>query len=230
MCTGETVEVLHRRSIARSGTSAPSVACVRMDVPAADGPIDATGAAPMPLRFFGDQVLRRVASPVTEITDEIVDLAHRMLVTMELEEGVGLAAPQVGVSLRVFTHALDDLAPPVLINPEIVESRGEWTFQEGCLSIPGLYYDVVRPKELHLRALGLDGEVIDIDADELLARVIQHEQDHLDGILFIDRIIGDDRSDASDELARRVARTLGAGDPFLTGAPIPRLRRRTQPL
>ena len=145
--------------------------------------------APMPLRFFGDQVLRRVASPVTEITDEIVDLAHRMLVTMELEEGVGLAAPQVGVSLRVFTHALDDLAPPVLINPEIVESRGEWTFQEGCLSIPGLYYDVVRPKELHLRALGLDGEVIDIDADELLARVIQHEQDHLDQVAALEDAI-----------------------------------------
>jgi peptide deformylase len=180
----------------------------------------------IPLRFFGDQVLRRVAKPVADIDGAIRELGERMLVTMAHAEGVGLAGPQVGAELRLFTHALDDLAPTVLVNPEIVESRGEWVYQEGCLSIPGLYYDVVRPKEIHLRAWDLDGREVDIDADEMLARVCQHEIDHLDGVLFVDRLTGDDRALAERELRHRVQGTLGTADPFLTGRPIRRLLRR----
>jgi peptide deformylase len=183
-------------------------------------------AEPLPLRFFGDQVLRRPSQPVTELTGEVVELAERMLVTMEQAAGVGLAAPQVGRTLRIFTHALGDEAPQVLINPEIVEASGEWTYNEGCLSIPGLYFDLVRPKLVGVRALGIDGRELEIEADELLARVVQHEIDHLDGVLFVDRLTGEARRQASEELAERVAGTLGVTDPLLTGRKVPGLRRR----
>jgi peptide deformylase len=187
------------------------------------------GVEPIPLRFFGDQVLRRVAAPAPDASDELRELGRRMLVTMEREAGVGLAGPQVGAGVRIFTHALPELAPPVLINPQIVESRGEWTYQEGCLSIPGLYYDIVRPKEVHVRALDPDGRELDFDADELLARVVQHEIDHLDGVLFVDLLEGDDRRAAEAELRSRVAGSLGASDPFLTGKPVKALLRRRRP-
>jgi len=188
-------------------------------------PVEAA-AEPIPLRFFGDQVLRRVCEPVADINGEIVELAERMLVTMEVEEGVGLAGPQVGRPLRIFTHALPDLAPPVLINPEIVELSGEWSYSEGCLSIPGLHYELVRPGTVHLRAWTIDGDEVEIEADELLGRVLQHEHDHLDGVLFVDRLTGAARAEASAELAARVAGTLGANDPLLTGRAVPGLRKR----
>ena len=142
---------------------------------------------------------------------------------------IGLAGPQVGRGVRIFTHALAELAPPVLINPQIVESRGEWSYQEGCLSIPGLYFDIVRPKEVHVRALDLQGNEVDFDADELLARVVQHEIDHLDGVLFVDLLEGEDRRAAELELRNRVAGSLGAADPFLTGKPVKALLRRRRP-
>jgi peptide deformylase len=187
-------------------------------------PIEAL-AEPLPLRFFGDQVLRRVAAPVTDITAAIVELAERMLATQEVEAGVGLAAPQVGRSIRLFTHSLVELAPPVLINPEILEVSGEWVYNEGCLSIPGLYYDLVRPKVVGVRAWGLDGELLEFEADELLSRVIQHELDHLNGVLFVDRLSGDARVEAESELASRVKGTLGVADPLLTHKPVPYLRK-----
>ena len=190
---------------------------------ALEGPLE-TLVEPLPLRFFGDQVLRRVATPITEIDGDIAELANRMLATMAEAEGVGLAAPQVGRTVRMFTHALQDEAPMVLINPEIIEVRGEWVYKEGCLSIPGLYYELVRPGEVHLRAWSLQGEELSIECDDLLARVLQHELDHLDGILMVDRLIGQARIEAEIELRQRVAGTLGASDPFLTGRRISRLK------
>jgi len=180
----------------------------------------------MPLRYFGDQVLRRQAAEVPDLSGDLVELSRRMLVTMDHEVGIGLAAPQVGKSLRLFVHGLPDEAPEVLINPVIVESRGEWVYQEGCLSIPGLYFDVVRPREIHLRAWTLDGREVDIDADDLLARVCQHEIDHLDGVQFVDRISAEDRKKAEAELSKRVAGTLGTSDPFLTGKVVKALMRK----
>ena len=180
---------------------------------------------PLPLRFFGDQVLRRRSEPVTDIDGGIVELADRMLATMAVEEGVGLAAAQVGRPVRMFTHALEDLAPPVLINPEIVGTSGEWAYSEGCLSIPGLHYELVRPEEVHLRAWTIDGDEVEIEAHELLGRVAQHEIDHLDGILFVDRLAGEARREAAELLGARVSRTLGVNDPFLTGRVVPGLRR-----
>lgn len=187
-------------------------------------PVEAA-AEPLPLRFFGDQVLRRVSQPVTDITGDVVELAERMLVTMEKASGAGLAAPQVGRTLRMFVHALPDEAPAVLINPHIVEMSGEWTYSEGCLSIPGLYYELVRPKIVHVRAIGLDGNELEVEGDELLGRVIQHEIDHLDGVLFVDRLTGEARQEATIELKNRVTGTLGANDPLLTGRPVPALRK-----
>ena len=181
---------------------------------------------PFPLRFFGDQVLRRVAPPMAGVDGDVVEFAARMLATMDDAEGVGLAAPQVGRTWRMFTHALPELAPTVLLNPEIVESRGEWVYNEGCLSIPGLYVELVRPKEVHLRAWDLSGAQVDIEADELLARVFLHELDHLDGILMVDRLPpGEVRSAVEVELKARVSGTLGVSDPFLTGRPIPKLKQ-----
>ena len=190
-----------------------------------DEPVEAA-ADPLPLRFFGDQMLRRVAEPITDINGDIVELAERMLATQEVEAGVGLAAPQVGRALRLFTHALGDLAPQVFINPEIIEWSGEWTYNEGCLSIPGLYYDMVRPRFVGLRAYGLDGNLIELEADEMLSRVVQHELDHLNGVLFVDRLTGEPRADAEAELADRVHGTLGTNDPLLTHRPVPGLRKR----
>lgn len=181
---------------------------------------------PLPLRFFGDQVLRRVIAPVEDIDGDLVELAERMLVTMEQNNGVGLAAPQVGRTVRMFVHGLPDEAPQVLINPEIVRFADEWVYSEGCLSIPGLYYELVRPGTVHVKAIGIDGRELEIEADQLLGRVIQHELDHLDGILMVDRLSGDAREHASLELAARVAGTLGANDPMLTGKNIPALRRK----
>ena len=192
-------------------------------IPGWQEPVEAAVEA-LPLRFFGDQGLRRVATPIAEVTSDIVELAHRMLVTMEEEDGVGLAAPQVGHSIRMFTHALSDEAPPVLINPEFLEGRGEWVYREGCLSVPGLYYDLVRAEEVFFRAYGLDGEPFTIEATGLLGRVLLHELDHLDGILMVDRLTGDARKNTEAELKSRVNGTLGSGDPFLTGRAIPKLK------
>jgi peptide deformylase len=187
----------------------------------------------MPLRYFGDQVLRRHAADVPDITGDLVEFGRSMLVTMDHEVGIGLAAPQVGRSIRMLVHGLPEEAPAILINPVIVESRGESVYQEGCLSIPGLYIDVVRPSEIHLKAWddqgvggGRDGGVVDRPADGMLARVVQHEMDHLDGLLFVDRIGVDDRIAAEAELRKRVAGTLGTSDPFLTGKAIKALLRK----
>jgi peptide deformylase len=147
--------------------------------------------AQRPLRYLGDPVLREMAEPVTELSDELRRLVEDMFDTMYAEEGVGLAAPQVGVRQRVIVvdPREPDIMPFALINPEIVEvsedvERGE----EGCLSIPGLKDIVERPAAVRIEGLNLDGARVSMEADGLLARILQHEVDHLDGILFVDRV------------------------------------------
>jgi peptide deformylase len=108
-----------------------------------------------------------------------------------------LAAPQVGVQQRLFVYDLhDDAGPRALVNPEIVESDGEWTFEEGCLSVPGLAWEIVRPKTIHLKGYDIHGNEVDIEADEYEARVFQHEMDHLDGVLLMERLDQDTRKQA----------------------------------
>jgi peptide deformylase len=147
--------------------------------------------AQRPLRYLGDPVLREMAEPVTELTAELRRLVEDMFDTMYAEEGVGLAAPQVGVRQRVIVvdPREPDVMPFALINPEIIEvsedvERGE----EGCLSIPGLKDIVERPAAVRIEGLNLDGGRTSMEADGLLARILQHEVDHLDGILFLDRV------------------------------------------
>lgn len=143
------------------------------------------------LRFMGDPVLRQPAAPVAAFDDDVRQLISDMFDTMYAEDGVGLAAPQVGVSERVIVvDPRDDVVQPfALVNPEILEfsedlDRGE----EGCLSIPGLKEIVERPWSIRIRGLDREGAPVEFEAEGLLARILQHEVDHLDGILFPDRV------------------------------------------
>lgn len=154
------------------------------------------------IRQFGDPVLRQRTAEVREIDGNLVRLAEDMIETMYDAPGLGLAANQIGVSRRMFVFDVGD-GPGVVINPEIVESRGEWVFPEGCLSIPELRWDLVRPKEVHLKGISLEGEELDIEADEVLARCFQHELDHLDGKLIIERLDPDQRKEAMRILRAR---------------------------
>jgi peptide deformylase len=143
------------------------------------------------LRFMGDPVLREKAAPVEGVPAEVRTLIGDMFDTMYAEEGVGLAAPQVGIGLRVIVidPRENDIEPFALINPQIVRLGDEvGRDEEGCLSIPGLKEIVERPTTVVVEAMNPDGEPVSIDAAGLLARILQHEVDHLDGILFLDRV------------------------------------------
>ena len=127
-----------------------------------------------------DPILRKKSEPLEKVDDELRKLMKEMLSSMYEAPGIGLAAPQVGVSKRFFVYDYGD-GPKVLINPEIVESEGEWEYVEGCLSVPGMAWNIVRPKMIHFIGYGLDGQEISIEADELESRLYQLEMDHLDG-------------------------------------------------
>lgn len=157
------------------------------------------------IRVYGDPVLRQVAAEVTNVDGALVQLTKDMIETMYDAPGVGLAAPQIGVQKRLFVYDLHDGAgAKVLVNPVVKESRGEWTFEEGCLSVPGLSWEIVRPKEIHLTGYDLDGNEVDVEADEYLARVYQHEMDHLEGRLLIDYLDDDRRREALKVLRNRM--------------------------
>ncbi len=138
------------------------------------------------IRVLGDPILRQATTPVSEVTEEIRRLVADMFETMHHARGIGLAAPQVGRTERLAVIEIDG-EPLVVINTEIVErSSTKDNAEEGCLSIPDIYADVERPKEVVVRATDLDGNEYEIEATELLARCLQHEIDHLDGRLFLD--------------------------------------------
>lgn len=164
-----------------------------------------------PLRLFGDPVLKQRARDVEEIDGDLVTLVHGMYDTMDLEEGIGLAAPQVGVRKRLFTYDLHEGdGPAVLINPEIVARDGEVLSEEGCLSVPGYRFEVVRSEQVTVHGLDLDGNEVVIEGDDLMARMLQHEIDHLDGVLLLDRVEADVRREALRDMRTR---ELGAGAP-----------------
>lgn len=154
------------------------------------------------IRTFGDPVLKSQAAPVTDIDGRLVRLVDDMFETLyDSDQGIALAAPQIGVQKQIFVWDLDE-TPMVVFNPEIVESSGEWVYDEGCLSIPNLYVEIVRPKQVLLRGIGLDGETIELEADELEARLFQHELDHLHGVLMFDRMTPEQRREAMAEYRR----------------------------
>jgi len=142
------------------------------------------------VRLLGDPVLRQRAEDVEEIDDDVRKLASEMFETMYTEEGVGLAAPQVGVSRRLFVMDIreETAEPRAVVNPVIVERSGLERGDEGCLSLPGLFGAVERSANVVMEGLDIDGEPLRIEASALLARCIQHEIDHLDGVLFIDHL------------------------------------------
>ena len=146
--------------------------------------------AKLTIRIYPDDILRKKAVPVKKIGKEEKALAYDMIETMRCSQGVGLAAPQVGIGKRIIVveDVDNNRSPLVLINPVIVRKKGRSRFCEGCLSVPGMTSDVVRPEFISMEAVTLEGKDIKIDAKGLLARIIQHEIDHLDGVLFIDRI------------------------------------------
>src|SRR5215218_5816913 len=154
------------------------------------------------IRVFGDPVLKTKAAAVTEIDGKVARLVDDMFdVLYTSESGIGLAAPQIGVQKQIFVWDMDD-QPMVVINPEIVESSGEWVYDEGCLSIPGLYVEMLRPNAVVMRGLDLDGNTVEIEADELAGRLFQHELDHLNGVLMFDRMEAGQRKEAMAEYRR----------------------------
>jgi len=161
------------------------------------------------IRTYGDPVLNQRAAPVTDIDGTIKRLADDMLAPLRQVEGLGLAAPQVGVLKRLFIYDLrDGQGPQTIVNPTISEARGEWEYEEGCLSVPGLYFPIIRPKEIHLTGWDIEGKEVSIEADELLARLFQHELDHLDGRLLLEMLDDDTRKQALKELRKRRLREL----------------------
>lgn len=139
------------------------------------------------VRFVPDSVLRKVAKPVKEMTPRLQTLVKDMFNTMDHEDGVGLAAPQVGILKRVFTVGIGDIRL-CFVNPEVLDTDGEYLDIEGCLSIPGETGVVKRPQYVKAKAMNENGEEFVIEAKNLLARCILHELDHLDGILFTDKL------------------------------------------
>lgn len=167
--------------------------------------------APYDIRVIGDPVLRQRAHEITDVDGKLARLADDMIATMYAAPGMGLAGPQVGVQKRIFVYDVGD-GPQTVINPEIRESRGEWGFEEGCLSIPGLSFELVRPAEVHLVGYDLEGNEISIEADEILARAFQHELDHLDGVLFIERLDDDTRKAAMRIIREQKLSAAGLAD------------------
>ena len=155
------------------------------------------------IRLFADPVLTQRASEITDIDGKLARLVDDMVETMHEAHGLGLAAPQVGVQKRLFVYQMEERDPVAIVNPVITESRGEWEYEEGCLSIPGLFFPIVRPKEIHLTGYDLDGNEISIEADELEARCLEHELDHLDGRLLLGMLDKDQKKEAMRELRRR---------------------------
>ena len=143
------------------------------------------------IRQEGDEILKKKSRQVEKIDEKIQELIKDMIETMHKANGVGLAAVQVGILKRIVVIDLyeEGVEPYILINPEIVKTKGEQTVEEGCLSFPNKFAKIVRPKEVTVKALNEKGEKIEIKAKDLLAQAICHEVDHLNGEVFIDKII-----------------------------------------
>jgi len=161
------------------------------------------------LRYYGDPVLRKKAEAVASVTPEIRELIAGLFDTMYRERGIGLAAPQVGVSQRVFVVDVEgeegERVKLALVNPQLKLAAGSMVGEEGCLSIPGIHADVKRHAQVTYEGLDQKGAPVTVRAEGLLARALQHELDHLDGILFIDRLSAIRRKLLEPKLARMQA-------------------------
>jgi peptide deformylase len=174
------------------------------------------------IRLFGDPVLRSVAAPVVDFDKQLRQLVQDLTDTMLEAPGAGLAAPQIGVGLRVFTYNVDDVVGH-LINPELTLTDETQTGDEGCLSIPGLTFDCTRAFGVVAHGFDLHGEPVVVEGTESLARCIQHETDHLDGILFVDRLDVETRRAAMKAI--REAEWNGLEPPTVKQSPHPMFGR-----
>lgn len=142
------------------------------------------------IRLSGDEILRKTAKEVEEVNEKIKELIEDMIETMHKYNGVGLAAPQVGILKKIIVIDLYDGEPPLkLINPKIIKEKGKQEVEEGCLSFPNQYAKMIRPKEVVVEALNENGEKVKIVAKDLLAQALAHEIDHLNGVLFVDNML-----------------------------------------
>lgn len=142
-----------------------------------------------PIRTFGDPVLRTPAAPVEAIDDGVRRLVEDLVETMYEAPGVGLAAPQIGIARRVVVFDIQDgSGHHILINPVLIDTSGEWTYEEGCLSVPGHFWPINRPGFARARGLEVDGSEVEHAGTELLGRVLQHEIDHLNGLLLVEHL------------------------------------------
>ncbi len=154
---------------------------------------------------LGEPVLKSKAEPVLNVDSKLIETLEAMVVTMHRARGIGLAAPQVGIGQRFFVVQLENEKPLYFINPEIVETSIEKVlYEEGCLSIPGVYAEIERPSTLVVQALNEKGKRFTLEASGLLARVILHENDHLDGVLFIDKLIPSVRKKLIEQYEKRM--------------------------
>lgn len=166
--------------------------------------------APYEIRVIGDPVLKQRADDITDIDGKLARLVDDMIATMYAALGVGLAAPQVGVQKRLFVWDIDDgTGAHAIVNPEIVESDGEWTYQEGCLSVPGLSWEITRPNHVHVVGRDLEGNEVSFDAPEFEGRMFQHELDHINGVLLVDRLDEDQARQAKRQVRELM---LGLGE------------------
>ena len=161
-----------------------------------------------PIRTFGDPVLRTRAADVSDDAESLERLVEDMLETMYEAPGVGLAAPQIGISKRIFVADVGE-GPFVMVNPEIVEKSGTWTFDEGCLSVPGYYWPIKRPGYAKARGWDIEGNPVEFEGEELMGRVLQHEIDHLDGMLLLERLNRRDRRQALRDIREDSLRSTG---------------------
>lgn len=153
---------------------------------------------------IGADVLRKKAEPISAFDEELAALVEEMFSTMKLGKGIGLAGPQVGVGKRLFVMHIDGDKQRVFVNPEIIETSLDLsTYEEGCLSVPGVYSDLDRPAEIRIQAQNEKGRRFTMGAEGFLARVIQHELDHLDGVLFTDRMPEAARQRLLDQYRKR---------------------------
>jgi peptide deformylase len=171
--------------------------------------------AVLPILVYPESKLRTVAEPVAEVDDEIKQIVDDMAETMYAAPGVGLAAPQVGISKRIFVvdTALDDEPSKlhVFINPKFVEKDGEILWEEGCLSFPGIHEEVKRAERVVVQALDREGKPFEIEAEGLTAVALQHEYDHLDGVLIVDHVSFFKKRQIERDLKKRAQRLKEAG-------------------
>jgi peptide deformylase len=181
--------------------------------------------AVLPITVYGDKILRKKVAKVTDIDDKIVKIVSDMFDTMHNANGIGLAANQIGINRQIFivdispVEGYENYKPLVLINPKIISKSEETsTFEEGCLSIPELRADIIRPKGIYIQFFDLNMKEHSLEANDLLARVMQHEFDHLQGVLFIDYLDEESRGRYKKLISKIKKRRLEVNYPISSDA------------